>query len=174
VPEIQIKMVPTQGEFSGNGYELPSSDIYEVPRENISLGSPLGEGHFGCVFQAEVKDLLATGVTSIVAVKMLQEGYTDKDTIDLLREMEVMKIIGKHENIVNLLGCCTAGGELMVIVECALNGSLDKYLKGFRHLDEDGLIMQKSSEDQFKLVTVLLNFSWQIARGLEYLALKKV
>jgi serine/threonine protein kinase len=174
VPDIQIKMVPTQGEFSGNGYELPSSETYEVPYENISIGSPLGKGNFGCVFQAEVKDLLATGVTSIVAVKMLQEGYTDKDMMDLIREMEMMKIIGKHNNIVNFLGCCTASGELMVIVECALNGSLENYLKGFRLVDNYGVAVQRTPEELFKLVGALIHYAWQIACGMEYLASKKV
>jgi serine/threonine protein kinase len=121
-----------------------------------------------------VKDLLASGATSTVAVKMLQEGYTDRDMMDLVRELEMMKIVGKHENIVNLLGCCTTGGELMIIHECALNGSLDKYLKGFQLLDNHGEQVQRSSEDLFKLVGVLMNFSWQVACGMEYLASKKV
>jgi serine/threonine protein kinase len=174
VPVIQIKLVPTQGAITGNGYELPFSKDYEVPRENICIGTSLGKGHFGCVYQAQVKDLLAPGVTSIVAVKMLQEGYTDRDMMDLIREMEVMKIIGKHENIVNLLGCCTADGELLVIIECALLGSLDKYLKSIRQVNGDGEIVQRNSVDLDKLVKELVNYAWQIARGMEYLASKKV
>jgi serine/threonine protein kinase len=164
--------VPTQGTIIGNGYELPSFDS-DVPRENITLGEKLGEGNFGRVYQAEVKNLLATGVTSIVAVKMLQEGYTDKDMMTLLQEVAVMKIIGKHDNIVNLLGCCTANGELMVIVEYALNGNLKKFLEGFRNYDDNGSLLQKSSLEIFQLVEIFVNFSWQIACGMEYLASKK-
>lgn len=36
---------------------------------------------------------------------------TDKDLSDLVSEMEMMKMIGKHKNIINLLGACTQGGE---------------------------------------------------------------
>lgn len=36
---------------------------------------------------------------------------TDRDLIDLIQEMEVMKLIGSHCNIINLLGCCTQGGN---------------------------------------------------------------
>lgn len=35
---------------------------------------------------------------------------TDKDLSDLVSEMEMMKMIGKHKNIINLLGACTQGG----------------------------------------------------------------
>ena len=36
---------------------------------------------------------------------------TDRELADLIQEMEVMKIIGRHKNIINLLGCCTQNGE---------------------------------------------------------------
>lgn len=36
---------------------------------------------------------------------------TDKDLSDLVSEMEMMKMIGKHKNIINLLGACTQGGR---------------------------------------------------------------
>src|SRR4029434_830357 len=36
---------------------------------------------------------------------------TDKDLSDLVSEMEMMKMIGKHKNIINLLGACTQDGK---------------------------------------------------------------
>lgn len=36
---------------------------------------------------------------------------TEKDLSDLVSEMEMMKMIGKHKNIINLLGACTQEGE---------------------------------------------------------------
>lgn len=36
---------------------------------------------------------------------------TEKDRADLIAEMEMMKMIGKHKNIINLLGACTQDGE---------------------------------------------------------------
>ena len=41
---------------------------------------------------------------TVVAVKMLKEGHTDVEIIDFVKEMEMMKMIGKHVNIINLLG----------------------------------------------------------------------
>lgn len=36
---------------------------------------------------------------------------SEKDLSDLISEMEMMKMIGKHKNIINLLGACTQDGE---------------------------------------------------------------
>lgn len=36
---------------------------------------------------------------------------TEKDLSDLVSEMEMMKMMGKHKNIINLLGACTQDGE---------------------------------------------------------------
>lgn len=38
---------------------------------------------------------------------------TEKDLSDLISEMEMMKIIGKHKNIINLLGACTQDGRTL-------------------------------------------------------------
>ena len=35
---------------------------------------------------------------------------TERDVSDLVQEMEVMKLIGRHINIINLLACCTQNG----------------------------------------------------------------
>ena len=40
---------------------------------------------------------------------MLKEGHTDQDMIDLVSEMDMMKMIGRHMNIINLLSVCTQG-----------------------------------------------------------------
>ena len=47
--------------------------------------------------------------TKTVAVKMLKEGHTDQDMIDLVSEMDMMKMIGRHMNIINLLAVVTQG-----------------------------------------------------------------
>lgn len=41
----------------------------------------------------------------------LADNASDKDLADLVSEMEVMKLIGRHKNIINLLGVCTQEGK---------------------------------------------------------------
>ena len=88
----------------------------------------LGEGAFGFVSKAELKN--PDGYVTLVAVKMLKEGHTDNDVKDLVKEIQIMKTIGKHDNIINLLGVCTqpVGHPLYVIVEYAKHGNLRNYL----------------------------------------------
>ena len=54
--------------------------------------------------------------TTVVAVKMLKEGHTDAEMIDFVKEMEMMKNIQRHVNIINLLGVCArpVGQQLLV------------------------------------------------------------
>ncbi|XP_072933548.1 fibroblast growth factor receptor homolog 1-like isoform X2 [Epargyreus clarus] len=154
-------------------YELPVDIDWEVPRESLCLGKILGEGEFGKVVKAECTGILKPGVQSVVAVKMLKEGHTDAEMMALVSEMEMMKMIGKHVNIINLLGCCTQDGPLYVIVEYAPNGNLREYLRNHR----PGNRYESPNEDLKEKKTLtqkdLVSFSYQVARGMEYLASRR-
>ena len=55
--------------------------------------------------------------TSTVAVKTLKESASEKEKKDLLAELEVMKMLRTHPNVVRLLGCCTTGSDKGEIVQ---------------------------------------------------------
>ena len=55
---------------------------------------------------------------------LIADDHTNTDMIDLVSETEIIKMIGKHRNILNVLGCCTQGGALFVIVEYVPHGNL--------------------------------------------------
>ncbi len=46
-----------------------------------------------------------------IQLLLFLDDATEKDLSDLVSEMEMMKMIGKHKNIINLLGACTQDGE---------------------------------------------------------------
>jgi fibroblast growth factor receptor 3 len=83
--------------------------------------------------------------------------------------MEVMKMIGKHVNIINLLGSCSQDGPLYVIVEYARHGNLRDFLRKHRPDAYDIPGFTKETFNQKDLVS----FAYQIARGMEYLASRK-
>jgi len=45
----------------------------------------------------------------------LKETATDAELSDLISEMETMKEIGRHKNIVNFLGACTVQGIRLIL-----------------------------------------------------------
>lgn len=153
-------------------YEFPIDLNWEFPRSQLELGKNLGEGAFGKVVMAEAHGLIKSGQTVVVAVKMLKEGHTDEDVKDLVCEMEVMKMIGTHINIINLLGCCSQDGPLYVIVEFAPHGNLRDYLRKHR---PNSYVTDVPNEKEKQSLTQkdLVSFAYQIARGMEWLASRK-
>nr|XP_025970025.1 fibroblast growth factor receptor 1 isoform X5 [Dromaius novaehollandiae] len=156
-------------------YELPEDPRWELPRDRLILGKPLGEGCFGQVVRAEAygidRDQPDQAVT--VAVKMLKDNATDKDLADLISEMEMMKMIGKHKNIINLLGACTQDGPLYVIVEYASKGNLREYLQARRPPGMEYCYNPARVPEEQLSFKDLVSCAYQVARGMEYLASKK-
>ncbi|XP_028657457.1 fibroblast growth factor receptor 3 isoform X5 [Erpetoichthys calabaricus] len=155
--------------------ELPADPKWEFPRTRLTLGKPLGEGCFGQVVMAEAigidKDKPNKPMT--VAVKMLKDDATDKDLSDLVSEMEMMKMIGKHKNIINLLGACTQDGPLYVLVEYASKGNLREYLRARRPPGMDYSFDTCKIPDEQLTFKDLVSCAYQVARGMEYLASQK-
>ncbi|CAG5124057.1 unnamed protein product, partial [Candidula unifasciata] len=165
-------------------YEVPLDTKWEFPRERLQLGERLGEGAFGLVVKAEAMGLLSSNsnTATTVAVKMLKKDATDREMMDLFREMETMKLIGKNKNIINLLGCCTQRGPLYVIVEYAPYGNLRDFLKTHRPPNPGVPSMISEYEqpilpfnEEMKILTQkdLISFAYQVARGMDYLASKQ-
>lgn len=150
--------------------EVPYEEAWEIDRSHLVLSDVLGEGAFGRVIKAKAVGLNNSPYSIIVAVKMLKEDASDQELMDLVSEMKVMKTIGKHKNIVNLLGVCTLDGPLFVVVEYAANGNLRQFLQDRRPLleYEDGV----QSPGHLTLQD-LLSFCYQVAKGMEFLSSRK-
>ena len=112
---------------------------------------------------------------NLVCWVLVAEGHTDTEMMDLVSEMEMMKMIGKHINIINLLGCCTQDGPLYVVVEYAPHGNLRDFLR--QHRPSSGYEPAIGSDLKEKKTLTqkdLVSFAYQVARGMEYLASRRV
>ncbi|XP_065219354.1 fibroblast growth factor receptor 3-like [Planococcus citri] len=148
-------------------FSVPLDAKWEFPREKLVLGRLLGEGEFGSVVLGEAMGIKDENITTTVAVKMLKESHTDADMIALVSEMEIMKLIGMHPNILRLLGCCTQKGPLLIITEYAVHGNLQSFLR--KQLPSEKFKTASSELSQRTLVT----FGLQVAQGMEYLSSMK-
>ncbi|RVE58758.1 hypothetical protein OJAV_G00197900 [Oryzias javanicus] len=174
---------------------------WEFPREHLKLGKSLGRGAFGKVMQASAFGIDSASNCKTVAVKMLKEGATASEQKALMTELKILNHIGNHLNVVNLLGACTKpGGPLMVIVEYCRFGNLSAFLRKKRdvyihnqlhgRMDNgsgcgDNVSTKALSESDSKdnngepksasplLLEDLISFSFQVARGMEFLASRK-
>lgn len=108
---------------------------------------------------------------------IISDGHNDNEMMDLVSEMEMMKVIGKNINIINLIGCCTQGGPLYVVVEYAPYGNLRDFLR--EHRPSSGYEIAVGTEvltKEKKTLTQkdLVSFAYQVARGMDYLSSRRV
>ncbi|XP_026825958.1 mucin-5AC isoform X2 [Ooceraea biroi] len=145
---------------------------WEFSRDKLRLQTVLGQGNFGQVWKAEADDLTGhQGTTRLVAVKTVKEGASDREKEDLDRELEIMKQLGSHPNVVTLLGCCTEEEPHYLILEYVMYGKLLAYLRDHRTRQ----YFYNFSEDSAALTSRDLTvFGYCVARGMEYLASKKI
>ncbi|XP_065079959.1 tyrosine-protein kinase receptor torso-like [Ochlerotatus camptorhynchus] len=118
---VQLQVLP--GELIA-----PINDGMEVALEHIQLLDVLGEGAFGLVR----KGVLSTpsGTTRDVAVKMLKECPSLADIKAFRREIEVMKSVGAHPNIVCVVGQYTKNvTKMMLLTEYCSDGNMLDYLR---------------------------------------------
>ncbi|XP_022800126.1 fibroblast growth factor receptor 1-like isoform X2 [Stylophora pistillata] len=100
---------------------------WEIPRERLEiLETKLGGGDFGVVKKGNY--LRGDGNKLPVAVKMLKDTNDQKQRMVLIQELEMLKKVGRHKNIVNLVGACSFEEPLCVIIEFVPDGSLDRIL----------------------------------------------
>ncbi|XP_047471223.1 vascular endothelial growth factor receptor 1-like isoform X2 [Penaeus chinensis] len=107
---------------------LPYDPAWEVNRSDIQLGKQLGSGSFGRVVLASVRGLdgASDGETE-AAVKMVKSHIDVTHLECLMVELKIMSHLGKHVNIVNMLGANTVHlnrGELWILTEYCRHGNL--------------------------------------------------
>ncbi|XP_073254411.1 uncharacterized protein [Porites lutea] len=113
-------------------------EICEVPPIRTSFIEELGEGAFGKVHKALHQDALEffkcqhdssrKKRKQFVAVKELHDNATDERRREFLGEIELMKKVGKHQNVLSFLGCWTMTKPLLLITEYVAHGDLRQWL----------------------------------------------
>jgi fibroblast growth factor receptor 1 len=100
-------------------------------------------------------------------VKTLKENANEKEKSDLLSELQVMKMLETHPNVVRLLGCCTDKEPIFLIMEYISRGKLQSYLRNSRaeryYNNMHGQSKSLTSRD-------LTSFVYQVAKGMEFLS----
>lgn len=105
---------------------------WDFPRHQLTFFDVLGEGAFGKVYHCKAINIGGIEGVHKVAVKTLKTTATDVEKKDLLSELQVMKGLEPHVNVVKLLGCCIEKDPILVIMEYVNMGKLQSYLRSTR------------------------------------------
>lgn len=147
-----------------------TTDHWEVPRQNLHFStSPqlLGEGNFGQVWKCEAFNLFGDETSHTVAVKMLKKNHTEKEMKDLLMELNIMKKLEPHPNVVTLYGCCSSE-PVYLVLEYVQLGKLQTFLRNSRQQSSESSISSSLTSNE------LTSFAYQVACGMEYISSKGV
>ncbi|XP_068732696.1 fibroblast growth factor receptor 2-like [Montipora capricornis] len=164
--ELDAAAAMATGQLENASLQKPKQ--WELPKSNVRLDKKLDSGHFGQVMKGFLKT--EQGIR-VVAVKMLKENADQQQKKEFLAELELMKTMAPHPNIVGLVGCCSKPGEPFIIVEYCSLGNLRDFLRS----SHGRVIYANLAANSLTLTCLdLLSFAWQCARGMSYLASQKV
>jgi len=130
--------------------ELPLQMLYEV-------GEVIGRGHFATVHRAKHR---VTGEE--VAIKAIQK--TKSDSSAIRREIEILRQVGSHKNIVNLLDVFETETEWFLVMELVTGGEL------FERLVRQGPYSEKEASRLMKQIGEAIN--WLHSQGVCHRDLK--
>ncbi|XP_055335847.1 vascular endothelial growth factor receptor 1-like isoform X2 [Paramacrobiotus metropolitanus] len=165
----------------------------KIPRRALKIERKLDEGEFGIVWKGRAMKLRQCAAPRTVAVKCVKNFADANQHKLLMEEAAIHGSVGRHLNIVNLLGIVLAE-QLHLLLEYSPFGSLLKYLR------DQGKLSRKSEGSELRYVNAavcdpttdtvgcdlptpaeysllnreFINFTYQISRGMEYLALHSV
>jgi serine/threonine protein kinase len=105
----------------GTGPKRFRYDELAIATDNFSDTQKLGEGGFGSVYRGFLKEM---GLH--VAIKRVSKG-SKQGRKEYASEVSIISRL-RHRNLVQLVGWCHGGGELLLVYELMPNGSLDTHL----------------------------------------------
>nr|XP_047132522.1 tyrosine-protein kinase receptor torso-like [Hydra vulgaris] len=202
---------------------LKEIDVWEMLPQDICIQEKIGEGAFGTVYKGTIKSEINMNAKyvnqqsllnflekypdgtapKVVAIKCLKDIATESEFLDFRDEINIMKDIGYHKNIVNMVGWSTFKNSFCLAVEYMENGDLLSFMRKSRaiicsneenkkkagqffyencYLDDqktdkmldNNQISTPNKESVMIAPNELLSFAWQIASGMEYLGSVKL
>ncbi|CAH3171312.1 unnamed protein product [Porites evermanni] len=111
-------------------------DHCEISPMRTEFIENLGQGAFSKVRKAKLKDGLkyfdlekTSRSEMTVAIKQLRDGASEEEKRQFLDEIELMKEVGKHQNVLSFLGCWTTTKPFLLIMEYVAHGDLLCWLR---------------------------------------------
>uniref|UniRef100_F1KW71 Proto-oncogene tyrosine-protein kinase receptor Ret n=1 Tax=Ascaris suum TaxID=6253 RepID=F1KW71_ASCSU len=111
----------------------PTTSVdYEIPFSRIQVGGIIGQGAFGLVCMGTAHGVEGYAGPTTVAIKQLRANAEESERMEFIAEMNIMKQVGRHPNIVAMYGCCTEPNHQCMVMEYVPFGDLKHYLQNLR------------------------------------------
>ncbi|XP_055306226.1 integrin-linked protein kinase-like isoform X2 [Sitodiplosis mosellana] len=174
---------------------LPIYLVYIVCQihNRLRIGKLIGRGHLTDVYKGELLPMIPCFEKKTVAIKRIKScSGSFSGTSELLAEINIVKRLPKHSNVVRFIGAVIKNplkGEIKVIYEFCPYGDLKSFLKKNRQSSNINQKPQRAyygrgeeanpsdasfgylQTPNFPYTTLdLLNWSAQVAKGLQFLA----
>lgn len=147
---------------------------WEVPRRFIKLHDLLGKGIYTEVWKGKMQKHPTRDDMVRVAIKRLMVEATEKEKKFFLEEMEVLKMLPPHQNVIHLIGCYTLHEPQLIVLEYAAEGTLRNYLQRHRIGQQEIEITQGQHQSvRLRNHTLtpqkMFSLATQVIRGMEHL-----
>ncbi|PIA54652.1 hypothetical protein AQUCO_00900902v1, partial [Aquilegia coerulea] len=129
-------------------YRLYTYHDIRIATENFSSNNLIGEGSFGCVYKAILRD---GTLAAIKVFNMMQHGALKS----FLSECEALRNV-RHRNLISILSACSNSNFKALVLHFMVNGSLEQWLYRPNTLEESDLNHR-------------LNIAIDVASAMEYL-----
>jgi serine/threonine protein kinase len=140
----------------------PYNHKKEINRCDFTIGTKLGFGHFGSVFEG---DLHHQGSSTRVAIKTPHNMQLDV----LLGEIRILGQLDNHPNLVNMIHYCIENNQLWLLLEYCSRGDLKHFLVTNRtDMKCDTLKCTNNKSRWF------LKWAHEIAKGMQYVSSKSI
>nr|XP_054764454.1 fibroblast growth factor receptor 3-like [Lytechinus pictus] len=141
-------------------------DKWIIPESEVEMGKLLYSGEFSYVCEGELKQGNDDPIK--VALKLLRDENDQESITEMRNEFQVLANLGKHPNILMLLGQCNRVLEQSVqtclVMEYVARGDMLRILRRCRSRKRDQPPLDPLPQDE------LLNFACDIAQGMRHVA----
>jgi len=149
---------------------------FERTKDSFVIGHIIGEGQYGTVFLGTANNIYGPDETK-VAVKQVKDTLDENQINTIIDELKILSNLKMHLNLVNLLGACTSQlmlHEVYLLLEYCPFGDMKRFVVERRDKFEACLKNQPGHLESPFNSQLLYSWSYSIAKGLEYLASKKI
>ncbi|XP_005091416.2 tyrosine kinase receptor Cad96Ca [Aplysia californica] len=147
---------------------------WEIPRKDVRLLEQVGQGAFVEVWKGRMRRSPGSTEVMRVIIKKLQGEASEKERHFFTAELEVLKMLPAHANVIRLVGSYTTHEPWLMMMEQASEGTLQQFLQRHRPGHQQVMIgrgdkASVSMRKQMLTAQKLLALAAQVASGLDHL-----